>query len=379
MTTSTETRATFAPRTRQPLEVMLRLAEAAGCDLRPRQTKPHILQGQCPFHAGPKNERDASLIIDTRSESFRCWTCDARGDTPIFAALAWGIAVSEANRILEATPVEEISLARPTPMAMREPEKSRERSYRQQNTFALSNATDFYMTELAESNVGLSYLARLGFTAADAREARVGFSKGWGLRDHLEQCGASPEEIEESPLFRERGEGRYNEDFHATLMIPELDFIRATRWLIGIPATAPESGEGWPDEAPQPLHLRGQRPFMLGLGMIPKRVNEIVVTDDLRVHLVMQCRHIPSVYTLHRRDGGRIAERIMGKQPHSVTLALRDEELSAAVERAAESMRRETTVKRWGRERVAATLEPGTRDMSGLAGTDRRNKATVGP
>lgn len=250
---------------------MMQLADAAGCQLRPQVSDPKTMRGLCPFHQADKMQNANTLSVNHAEGRFHCQYCKTHGDATAFVGLIWGTSLAETHRLLELNGGEELSLARPTPVCMREPEASQRMWFRAQNTSLLSQATECYVQNLTTTVAPLVYMARLGIIAPDAAPSKIGYAKGWGLADFLEDTDASPDEIAQSPLFRQESDANLSERYVAALVMPDLDVLNATRWMLLLPPSCPEYDEPWPATPPTPMYLPGQRPYLFGYGATPKR------------------------------------------------------------------------------------------------------------
>ena len=83
------------------------------------------------------------------------------------------------------------------------------------------------------------------------------------------------------------------------------------------------------------------------------------------------------MYTLHRKEADRIAERVLAKQPAKLTIAVRESELAEALSETSRSTRPNAETACWSREQIAATLDPRTRDLGVLGTKPRRTGERV--
>lgn len=347
---------------------MLQMAEAAGCQLRPQIHNRSQLRGLCPFHEADHMKAANTLVVDIKDPKFYCRFCNSRGNPTTFAALMWGVCTAEAAQMLELMGSEAVGLERPLPIALREPQASVHSKYRIQNTSLLSRAADFYADQLAKSDPANKYLVRLGIAQRDLQSARVGYVKGWGLYEYLQDTDTTPEEIQQSPLFETNGSGIFSESFHSAIVMPDLDIVNATRWLMLLPPACPDDGQPWPVEPPGTLNLRGQRPYLFGYTKIPKRTPCLIVTDDPRIQLVMQSLSVSCCYTLHQTDAGKIAERLTGKSPHAVGILTHNRELATQLAQLLRERNSDLPVTTPLPLDFLRLLEPSSRDFGAATG-----------
>ena len=354
---------------------MMQLADAAGCQLRPQVSDPKTMRGLCPFHEADKMQNANTLSVNHAEGRFYCQYCKTHGDATAFVGLLWGTSLAETHRLLELNGDEKLSLARPTPVCMREPEASQKMWFRAQNTSLLSRATDCYVQNLTTTVAPLVYMARLGIIAPDAAPSKIGYAKGWGLADFLEDTDATPDEIAQSPLFRQEQDDNLSERYVAALVMPDLDVLNATRWMLLLPPSCPEYNEPWPATPPTPMYLPGQRPFLFGYGATPKRAPCLTLTDDPRIQLVLQVRDIPSCYNPERKDAAKIATRLVSKTPRAVALMLHDRQLSQDLTESLKAAQPNLKIVAPPPDRFLRLLEPATRSFADVTGIEFPERA----
>ena len=343
---------------------LIQMAEAMGCQLRPQQNNPRIMRGLCPFHASPRLHSINTLVVNTLTGHFQCQRCQTQGNPASFVARCWGVTIAEANKMIERLGPEPITSLRPTPIALQDPDRHTPPTFRIQNSYLLTQATEFYEQELNLSLKALSYLARLGITQERADACRIGYAKGWGLREHLNLRDVSNEEIDASPLFRTDRRANVVERYHDIITIPDLDRAQATRWILALPPVAPKPGQPWPARPPQALPLNGHRPFLFGLGSTGWNEPRIAITDDPRIILVMQDAEIPVCHTIGRQEPEKIAQRLMDKHPRLVAIAFQDQPLGDAIAAAIAEHPRPPRIVRYNTSWISAALEPATRVLT---------------
>ena len=355
------------------IDSMMHLAETAGCQLMPQVNKPQLLRGLCPFHETQRLHTANTLVVNALTGNFHCQaqTCKVNGTPTTFVALIWGVCHAEAHRILATTDPNDIRLERPTPICMVEPSASARSKYRPQNTNLLTRATDYFAASIITTPAALTYLARLGIPLHTIESTKVGYIKGWGLANYLRQTDTTQAEIEQSPLFGANGRGKLVERFRSAITMPDLDIVKATRWILLIPPNCPEPGQPWPKEPPRPLHLRGQRPYLFGLSNTPRRSPFLTLTDDARIQLVMQAENVPSCHTIYRNDPEKIVDYLISKHPRSLSLMLHDRTLADSLAETFAAKDTDIRVKNMPPDRFLPLLEPSTRDLTPIVGKRR--------
>ena len=345
---------------------LIQMADAMGCQLRPQQSNPLLMRGLCPFHASPRLHSINTLVVNTQTGRFQCQRCHARGNAASFIAQCWGVTIAEANKMIERMGPEPVTALRPTPIAMRDPERTAPDSFRIQNSYLLTQATDFYNQQLSVSLPGLSYLARLGVTQETADACRIGYATGHGLREHLNRHDVSDDEITQSPLFRPDQRNNIVERYSNIITIPDLDAAHATRWMLSLPPVAPKPGQPWQSSPPQALPLNGQRPYLFGLAATDWNEPRIAVTDDPRIILIMQEAQIPVCHTIGRQEPEKIANRLLDKYPKLVAFAFRDQGLGAAISNVMAARQHPPRIVSYDATWMTNALEPATRDLSDI-------------
>ena len=284
-----------------PLQRIIQMAESMGCQLRPQRDNPRLLRGLCPFHHSPRLHSVNTLTVNAETGRFQCQRCGAHGSPATFVAQCWGVTVAEANKMLERLDAGPVTADRPTPIALQEPERDAPPAFRIQNSYLLTQATEFYALELLQSLNALNYLARLGVSQECASRHRIGYAKGWGLAEYLRTRDVSDREMRESPLFHADGPHAPGERYNNIITIPDLDSAQGSRWMLALPPVGPNPGQPWAPQPPQALPLNGQRPYLFGLGAVPWNPPRVALTDDPRVILVMQQAGIPVCHTIGRQ------------------------------------------------------------------------------
>ena len=346
---------------------LIQMADAMGCQLRPQETNPILMRGLCPFHASPRLHSINTLVVNTQTGRFQCQRCNARGTAVPFIARCWGVTITEANKMIERMGPEPITALRPTPIAMQDPERNDPEAFRIQNSYLLTQATDFYAQQLNVSLPALSYLARLGVTQEAADQWRIGYATGQGLREYLNRHDVSDQEIVQSPLFRPDRRNNIVERYTNIITIPDLDAARATRWMLALPPVAPKPGQPWEISPPQALPLNGQRPYLFGLASTDWNEPSIAVTDDPRVILLMQEAQIPVCHTIGRKEAEKIANRLLDKYPKLVALAFQDKDLGDAIADVMAARNNPPRVVIYDSTWIERALEPATRDLGDLS------------
>lgn len=350
--------------------LMIQLAAVAGCQLRHQASDPKTMRGLCPFHEANKMQNANTLIVNHSEGRFHCQYCKTHGDSTAFIALIWGTSLAETHRLLELNGNHELSMTRPTPVCMREPEASQRMWFRAQNTCLLSRATDYYVQNIVTEVPPLVYMARLGIIAPDTAPSKIGYAKGWGLANFLEETDASADEIAQSPLFRPQSDDNLSERYVASLVMPDLDILNATRWMMLLPPSCPDFDSPWPETPPTPMYLPGQRPYLFGYGATPKRAPCLTLTDDPRIQLVLQVQDIPSCYNPERKEAEKIATRLATKEPRAIALMLHNQQLSQELTESLKAAQPNLKTIAPAPEEFLRLLEPATRNFTEVTGIE---------
>lgn len=306
--------------------LLITLADAAGCHLEERRANPDMATGICPFHSSYASRGARTLEINLSAGSFRCSQCNAQGDTPVFAALLWGMTVVEAREWLR-DPVN-ATTRRPMPTRY-ETEPSRREPPRPQNTALLTRALPILEENLSNPRA-IRFLTKLDIHHHEAQSRlRLGYCDNRSLRSHLERLDLEPYEIEQSPLFRG---SQKHERFQDQLVIPDIDFIGSPATFVGVPILAPRRGTRWSAEPPDFTPLPGQRPFLLGRLRMPARSDRVLFTTDPRLYIVLRCHtQIPAVLQIGLSQPGTVANYLRYVRTNQVVILHHDASAGLAI------------------------------------------------
>ncbi len=261
------------------------VVEASGVKLAGRG---RVRQGVCPFH----EETAGSFTVYADSQRWYCFGCGLGGDVLDFIQRLDGVDLPEAIRRLQGgswEPVERPRVQvgdRPTgkPIA-RDPQ-------------LLIEATRFYATQLRHSSEAIGYLTSRGIDFASAHRLGLGYSTGYGLREHLRTVGFDDDRLQSSGLFTERGER-----FTGMIIVPEVIAGRA-RWLAGRSIQ--------PDARLRFTALPGAKP-VLGLGRLTRPADWLVVTEGLFDWLTLASWGVPAVAALGTHGLDKVAAALRGQ------------------------------------------------------------------
>ena len=296
------------------LDAMLKLADAHHCQLRVAYDRPGQMKGLCPFHVSRTVDGSFTLFINPRTGDFACQRCGHHGDAIAFISTLWRVAIPDTIALLQNITLDQVRVERPIPDLERLKEVPAR--YRSQNTGVLTRAMDFYRHNLTLHYPSLYFLASLGINPEAAHGAPFGFSPGYGLLGHLESAGVTPEEIAESSLFdngQERIAGR--------IVIADTDPHDNVMWMASIPPTVPnDPRRGWSQRRPNNVGLPGRRPYLLGLTAVPRNTNQLVLTDDLRLYLVLKYQGITAAAILEGADPQLVAQSLMRRTPRTLCI-----------------------------------------------------------
>ena len=259
---------------------MLKVAKEMGCQIQPSSGNPNILTGLCPFHESRTLHEAKTLHVDLQTARFWCGACEIAGNPMIFIAKVWGMSAQETYEFI-ITDGCEVTAQRPR-HRQQNGRWNEEGPPEGQNTAILTLASRYYGQNVETSFTALNYLARLGIEPRRAVELGFGYCTGEGLREYLQQKGATQDEIEESPLFQEV---TGMEILSGCPVLSDLDFTGATIWMMGMPPDEGDTGAPWKSGRPRTRGIQGRRNQLFNLKQVNQRSKYIVVTDDPRLHL----------------------------------------------------------------------------------------------
>ncbi len=246
-----------------------------------------VRQGVCPFH----EETAGSFTVYADSQRWYCFGCGLGGDVLDFIQRLDGVDLPKAIRRLQGggdwhRPVAPVEPASPTPAeVVRVPQ-------------LLTAAMRFYATELRRSTTALDYLASRGIDLASAQRLGLGFSTGYGLREHLRTLGFDKGRLQSGGLVTERGER-----FAGMLVVPEIVAGRV-HWLAGRAIS--------PDAKQRFTALPGPKP-VLGLRQLARPADWLVVTEGLFDWLTLASWDVPAVAVLGTQGLDKVAVALRGQ------------------------------------------------------------------
>ena len=346
---------------------MLKVARELGCQIQPSAGNPNILTGLCPFHESRTLHEAKTLYIDLQTARFQCSACDSAGNPMAFIAKTWGMSAQETYEFISGGC--EVTAKRPR--GERNGQRSEDGPPPAQNTAVLTMAARYYRAQVERNFTPLNYLARLGIEPRRASETGFGYCTGEGLREYLERQDATPEEIDDSPLFQDV---TGMEILSGCPVLFDLDFTGAAIWMMGLLPEERDTGTGWQPGRPRTRGIRGRRNNLFNLRDMNQRSGSVVLTDDPRLHLVLAAGGIPSAMTTRPRriDGlgtmtGRIAGTLAQRNLDSVILAMHDREVARKIRQETAEARPKTKVEIRGTDAIMRQLNPWERDLTGFA------------
>lgn len=316
------------------LKTMLQIAQEIGCQLQPDPHNPDVVEGICPFHKQNESNNQhytANLNIDTVTKRFYCNACNAAGHPVAFLAMYWGMSTKDAFEILNNN--EKVTAVRPDfPDIYNVPTNIPTEIGKPLNSAVLTRATRFYSSQIKKNFPILQFLAKLEISPQRAEVLGIGFSPGGGLREHLESYVQNGElkqkEIDTSPLFHNITE---MELFSNRITIPDRDFTRATLWMT---SALPEVNMNLSREKPRTYGLPGIRPYVTNIYCISARQRRTVLTDDIRLYLLLLANDHPATLISHRQRNepsqqsaqcSRIARILVQRGATQLSLAIHDD------------------------------------------------------
>jgi DNA primase len=163
----------------------------------------------CPFH----DDKNPSFECNPERQSYKCWSCGARGDIFDFVMNRERVDFTEALRMLAQRAG--VTLERSTATAVLAPGPSKS------ELFAVNAwAEEVFQNALAGSNEVIDYLEKRGLTRESAARFRLGHApveRGWFLAqakrkqygmELLEEAGLVSQPPESPGIWRERFRGR---------------------------------------------------------------------------------------------------------------------------------------------------------------------------
>lgn len=319
------------PREQETVRRMLLLAELAGCQLRPAANGQ--LRGLCPFHYATRTENVRALRVNEQRGTFLCSFCNIEGNAAMFAAHYWQVSVSEAAAMLQRGD-DEITVERPTPVAMTPEEMRKPPIHRRQNTYLLTQAAAHYAQMLNRTPSAQNYLHRLGIPNRQWSRLNLGYARGTGLMEHLRQrAGVTDEELAASPLFRSDEDGRLSEVHQDVITVPNLDQAGNTTFIMTMFPYCPDYDRPWKMEMKRMAPISGSRPDLMGSFARREPANTLYVTDDLRVWLIIRAMSIPALYmtTIRERVAESVTQSIARMRSTSVIIAVTRPELAQQI------------------------------------------------
>ena len=348
---------------------MLKVGRELGCQIQPSAANPSILAGLCPFHESRTLHEAKTLNISLENARFWCSTCHAAGNPMAFLAKVWGVSSQETYEFIQSGHA--ISAERPKWESQPQP-RDRNGPPQAQNTAILTMATRYYRRQMEQSFRALNYLARLGVTPQQAAEKGFGYCSGDGLQEYLEKNGATSEEIEASSLFQDVTGMEY---LSGCPVLSDLDWTGATIWMLAIIPEETDNENDWPVHRPRIRGLPGRRNRLFNLRNVSARSVSVTVTDDPRLHLVLEANDFTSaLVTQTRRPGNadtmteRITSTMVGRSPGRIIIAMHDRELG---ERISQTIAREkpgTVALHRGIGEMMRQIDPRERDLQAFTG-----------
>jgi DNA primase len=167
-------------------------------------------RGLCPFHA----DKNPSFSVSPSLQTYRCWSCDEKGDVFSFIEKKENLGFVEAMEFL----------ARRAGIAFERRGQSREQTSEREQMFAINTmAARYYQERLANSEHAREYLARRGILKQTQELWDLGFAPDeWeGLSYYLQRQRADLGIAAKLGLIRNREQGGGSYDtFRNRLMFP---------------------------------------------------------------------------------------------------------------------------------------------------------------
>ncbi|MDP9350499.1 MAG: CHC2 zinc finger domain-containing protein [Chloroflexota bacterium] len=178
------------------------------------------LIGRCPFH---DDRGKPNLVVWPEIHAYKCYRCDARGDTIRLVMELERCGFREAVEWLEGGLLGVAPAPQPRP---------RQRDPIPADYATLEAAVEQYSMRLMDTPRVLEYLRGRGVDRTTASRLKVGYVEGDDLLWYLKFRRMRPESAELLRLLKKRGDGTYREHFGGRIVIPDFKGDRA-RWMIG--------------------------------------------------------------------------------------------------------------------------------------------------
>lgn len=181
------------------------------CGYRLRKAGSALYKCSCPFH----DEKDASFMVDTNRNRYRCYGCGKYGNSIDFLMELKNLTFPQA--VKELAERHGITLNERT----QTDEEQKAAVHRQQQERINRAAMEYFEQQLKEDKDALAY-ARSRFSDTTIANFHIGYApSGWQtLYTHLRETGYKFDALEESDLFRKTKDGRPFSFFRDRLMFP---------------------------------------------------------------------------------------------------------------------------------------------------------------
>ncbi len=182
------------------------------------------LTGRCPFH---DDRGKPNLVVWPGIHAYKCYRCDAHGDTIKLVMELERCGFREAIKWLEGGSLG----AAPTPVRV-PPPQPRKRDPIRADYATLEAAVEQYSMRLMDTPRALAYLGARGVDRTTASRLKLGYVEGGDLLWYLKFRKMRPESAELLGLLKKRRDGTYHEHFAGRIVLPDFREGRA-RWMIG--------------------------------------------------------------------------------------------------------------------------------------------------
>lgn len=244
--------------------------------------------GLCPFH----DERNPSFSVLPERGTFKCFTCDTKGDVFKFVELKEGVDFRRALEILAERFGVELTSEAPA-----------DRDERRQMREAMDEAVRFYRRMLQESEAGAEarrYAEGRGLSAEILDRFSIGAApRGWdGLCRHLQARGFAVETLEAAGLAVKSQQG-WRDMFRGRLLFPIHSDVGAVI-AFGGRAMTDEDRPKYLNSPETPLYQKSQHLYGLHLAKetIKKRDRALLVEGYMDVVALHQAGFTEAVGAL---------------------------------------------------------------------------------
>ena len=358
--------------TKKSFELLLTYLRDNGAEPHRVPARPGTLASACLLPDCPRTTK-TSLTIDGQTAHYHCNACSADGTPTTYMARMWKISASNAHALIDHYPINALRNGRP--------HMTQEMLETRQDTYPLGVAMEHYISNLQTSYTALQWLTKLAITPETAKAARVGYSTGENLRQHLLNESLTEEQIRDTSLFvPQSGEER----FAGNIVVGDADHTGAITWIISTNPARDIQIPGYRLDANPPsvsaLPTKG-RTAVLGLQRSYERTKPTLLTDDVRAYLAAMSTGAQAVLIVHRprREDPEAMQRRLDftaeiisnrTRMKSLVIATHHSNISAGLRDRIEARLPNTPILAAGKAMTLRLASPATRNFQALFNED---------